>query len=37
MVRLREILSHEKGHPKEAMRVAAYWKRGSSDYHERLE
>ena len=37
MVRLREILSREKGLHKEAMRVAAYWKRGASSYHENLD
>ncbi|KAF1072195.1 MAG: NADPH-dependent ferric-chelate reductase [Pseudomonas citronellolis] len=27
----------EKGHPKQAMRVAAYWREGQSDYHEELD
>lgn len=36
MARLREILVVEKLHPREAMRVAAYWKRGASEYHEEL-
>jgi len=35
MARLREGLV-EKAHPREAMRVAAYWKRGASDYHDEL-
>lgn len=37
MTALREVLMQEKGLPKEAMRVAAYWKRGASDYHLNLE
>lgn len=37
MSRLREILVQEKGLQKEAMRVAAYWKRGASSYHLNLE
>ncbi|HEY1129934.1 MAG TPA: siderophore-interacting protein [Roseateles sp.] len=37
MARLRDILLHEKGHPKEAMKVAAYWKRGATGYHARLD
>ncbi len=35
MARVRELMLAR--HPREAMRVAAYWKRGASDYHERLE
>ena len=34
MAGLRSILMEQKSHPKEAMKVAAYWKRGASDYHE---
>jgi NADPH-dependent ferric siderophore reductase len=37
MARLRRVLQEEKAHPKEAMRVAAYWKRGASGHHENLE
>jgi NADPH-dependent ferric siderophore reductase len=37
MARLRRVLLEEKQHPKEAMRVAAYWKRGASAHHENLE
>lgn len=36
MARLRALLLGEKGHPHTAMRVAAYWKRGASDFHEDL-
>jgi len=37
MARLRGILRERKNHPKEAMRVAAYWKHGASSHHENLE
>ncbi|HEX2546363.1 MAG TPA: siderophore-interacting protein [Ramlibacter sp.] len=37
MARLRAILAQDKRHSKEAMRVAAYWKRGASAHHENLE
>lgn len=37
MARLRAVLLQEKGHPKEAMKVAVYWKQGASDFHETLE
>lgn len=37
MASLRDVLAREKGHPKEAMRVAAYWKRGAEAHHEDLE
>lgn len=37
MAGLRTILLDGKAHPKEAMKVAAYWKHGASDYHEKLE
>lgn len=36
MARARDVLLVEKAHPREAMRVAAYWKRGASDYHDDL-
>ena len=35
MVRVRNLLL-DKGQPKEAMRVAAYWRQGQADYHEEL-
>lgn len=37
MAALRRILRDDQGLPKEAMRVAAYWKRGASAHHENLE
>lgn len=37
MAAARELLLGEKQHPKEAMKVAAYWKPGAADFHERLE
>lgn len=37
MTAARELLLGEKRHPKEAMKVAAYWKPGAADFHERLE
>ena len=37
MAALRRVLREDKGLPKEAMRVAAYWKRGASAHHENLE
>lgn len=37
MATLRRVLADEKHQPKEAMRVAAYWKRGASAHHENLE
>lgn len=36
MARMRDHLIGERGLPKEAMRVAAYWKRGTADHHEDL-
>ena len=36
MARLRGVLLDEKQHPKEAMKVAVYWKPGASDFHETL-
>lgn len=36
MARVRELLLVAKGHPREASRIAAYWKRGASDFHEEL-
>ncbi|MDB5759540.1 MAG: NADPH-dependent ferric siderophore reductase [Burkholderia sp.] len=36
MASVRALLQ-EKGHPKEAMRIAAYWKRGAAAHHENLE
>ena len=37
MAQLRKVLADDQGQPKEAMRVAAYWKRGASAHHENLE
>lgn len=34
MARLRDVLSADHGQPKEAMRVAAYWRQGTPDFHE---
>lgn len=34
MAQARQVLA-EKGHPREDMKVAAYWKQGASDYHEK--
>ncbi len=36
MAALREVLLVDKAHPREATRVAAYWKHGASDYHDDL-
>ncbi|AHL75452.1 FAD-binding protein [Stutzerimonas stutzeri] len=36
MKAVRQVLVHEKQHPTSAMRVAAYWRQGSSDFHEEL-
>jgi NADPH-dependent ferric siderophore reductase len=36
MAKLRSVLSEEKSHPREAMRVSAYWKSGVSNHHEDL-
>jgi NADPH-dependent ferric siderophore reductase len=37
MTQVRELLLRDKGHPKEAMKVAAYWKAGAVAYHARLD
>lgn len=37
MARWRDVLIREKGHPRGAARVAAYWRRGASGYHDNLE
>ena len=37
MARARAVLLGEKAHPRTAMRVAAYWKHGASDYHDELD
>ncbi len=34
---VRAVLADDKGHPKDAMRVSAYWKQGVADHHENLE
>lgn len=36
MKQVRDFLLLEKMHPRDAMRVAAYWKRGALDFHEEL-
>ncbi|VXC62936.1 hypothetical protein PSEUDO8Z_150131 [Pseudomonas sp. 8Z] len=36
MKRIRKALVIEKSHPKEAMRVAAYWRQGAEGFHEEL-
>lgn len=36
MARLRELVLGVKGHPREAARIAAYWKRGALAHHEEL-
>lgn len=36
MAALRDVLIHEKQHDRHAMRVAAYWKRGTEGHHEDL-
>lgn len=35
MAQARQVLLAEKGHPREDLKVAAYWKQGASDYHEK--
>lgn len=37
MARWRDVLIREKGHPRHAARVAAYWRRGAAGYHDNLE
>lgn len=37
MAQARELLLHHHRHPRHAMKVAAYWKPGASDFHETLE
>ena len=37
MAQVRHLLLHEKAQPKEAMRVAAYWKRGAAEFHDVLD
>lgn len=36
MARLRDIVLVDKRHPREAARIAAYWRRGAADFHEDL-
>jgi NADPH-dependent ferric siderophore reductase len=36
MAKLRAVLTEEKAHPREAMRVSAYWKNGVANHHEDL-
>lgn len=37
MARLRQVLLVDKQHPREAARIAAYWKQGAAGHHENLE
>jgi NADPH-dependent ferric siderophore reductase len=37
MAALRKILVEDKGHPRQAIRAAAYWKRGAIAHHENIE
>ena len=37
MARVRQVFIEQHRHPREALRVAAYWKRGEADFHDRLE
>lgn len=37
MAQVRQVVLQEKRHPKEAARIAAYWKQGSTAHHENLE
>lgn len=37
MVRVRDVMLQVHGHPREAMRMSAYWKRGFSEVHENLD
>jgi NADPH-dependent ferric siderophore reductase len=37
MAALRRVIVDEKGHPRDAIRAAAYWKRGAEAHHENLE
>jgi NADPH-dependent ferric siderophore reductase len=37
MAQARDVLLEHHRHPREAMRVAAYWKHGAADFHERLD
>ncbi|CAN6484065.1 unnamed protein product [Victoria cruziana] len=36
MAQMRDVLLVEKKHPKDNLKVAAYWKKGSADFHENL-
>lgn len=37
MARLRQVLIDERAHPRESLKVAAYWKPGASDFHDNLD
>ena len=37
MTAMRRLIVDEKGHPRDAIRAAAYWKRGAIGHHENLE
>lgn len=36
MARVRDLLLVERGHPKESARISAYWRAGTSSFHEDL-
>ncbi|MFN6998203.1 MAG: siderophore-interacting protein, partial [Aquincola tertiaricarbonis] len=36
MARVRDLLLRDKGHPKEAARISAYWRAGAAGFHEDL-
>lgn len=36
MARVRDLLLRDKGHPKEAARISAYWRAGDAGFHEDL-
>lgn len=33
MMRMRDLVLYEKKHPRDAMRMASYWKQGAKDFH----
>ncbi|HSW07487.1 siderophore-interacting protein [Aquabacterium sp.] len=37
MAELRRVLVQDKGHDRQAIRAAAYWKRGSANHHQNLD
>ncbi len=36
MAGVRDIMLRDKGHPREAARISAYWRQGTSEFHEDL-